>query len=216
MWLTLPALRLHVPTLRLHVAHKSIVLLLLELESDIVLSSHILLLPVVLHWIPWTLQQWQHDSNNIPVSRPHQDFIALLSGWNTADGSHNSPWNDAFCLIGMLCKQGRDTSLKGMGLKEMVPYNLLKLMIFWIPPYLQINLKFTSEHCRLREQHGLLHCHFCCHGTSYRRSNKVHLLVKSHSQAVGEMAWQLLRVQTVYRCNVIAITLTHSSYWICT
>ena len=33
-----------------------------------------------------------------------------------------------------------------------------------------------------------------------------------HSQAVREMAWQLPRVQTVYRCNVIhvAIAVSHS------
>ena len=30
------------------------------------------------------------------------------------------------------------------------------------------------------------------------------------SQAVGQMAWQLPRVQTVYGCNVTAIAISHS------
>ena len=33
----------------------------------------------------------------------------------------------------------------------------------------------------------------------------------SRSQAVGERAWQLLQVQTVYECNVMAIAISHSS-----
>jgi len=32
-----------------------------------------------------------------------------------------------------------------------------------------------------------------------------------HSRAVGETAWQLPRVQTVYGCNVTAIAISHSS-----
>ena len=41
-------------------------------------------------------------------------------------------------------------------------------------------------------------------------------LPKPCSQAVGEMAWQLPRVQTVYRCNVTVIAISHSTsqYWI--
>ena len=34
---------------------------------------------------------------------------------------------------------------------------------------------------------------------------------KPRSLAVGEMAWKLLRAQTVYRCNLTAIALAHSS-----
>ena len=32
-----------------------------------------------------------------------------------------------------------------------------------------------------------------------------------HSQAIGKTAWELPQVQTVYRCNVTAIAISHSS-----
>ena len=53
----------------------------------------------------------------------------------------------------------------------------------------------------------------CC---PYDQMVCVHVYSYPRSQAIGEMAWQLLRVQTVYGCNVkvIAVSLSTSQYWI--
>ena len=51
---------------------------------------------------------------------------------------------------------------------------------------------------------------FCCHEVC--RS----LQPYPHSQAIGETAWQIPRVQTVYGCNITVIVISHSTrqYWI--
>ena len=92
-------------------------------------------------------------------------------------------------------------------IKCLLVKNLRTLAILWLCILLILTPPSVITAGQLRQPHQ--HKRLCMNWSAALTT-----IPYPHSQAVGETAWQLLQVQTVYECNVMAISHSSSEYQI--